>query len=79
MSKLTRHQRYLTTKIDKSKRILKLFYDRNDLYTSISDCLADMMHLAAALDYDFTEALEDAHLHYSAEQSNDELTQDESI
>lgn len=61
-------KRYLAAKVKGAKRMLGLFYDKEDLETSIGDCIADMMHLATAEGWDYWRQHEKGLGHHGAEQ-----------
>ena len=73
MAKLTREEaakkRYLAMRYKKARRILAMFYDKEDMQTSAGDCIADLMHLATAEGWDYWQAHESALSHHLAEQT----------
>lgn len=51
----------------KAKRVLALFYDKNDMETSLIDCMADLLHLSEAEGYDWDNCCGLAISHFTAE------------
>lgn len=77
MPKLTRAERHIKTKVDKAKRILKLFYDKNDLHGSAVDCLADIMHMCERENMGFHPLVLQASNYYQSERDDTQQEYDE--
>lgn len=60
-------KRYCSGRVKKAARVLKMFYDGEDLSTAVGDCLADLMHLCEAKGYDFLREYEKGRTHFNAE------------
>lgn len=77
MQKLTREEsaakkRYLAARTKKAKRLLGMFYDKDDMATSAADCITDLMHLATEQGWNYWAQHERALGHHGAEQSGGE-------
>ncbi len=68
-----RRQRFIGKKIKKVTRALGMFYDKNDIETSVADCLADLMHLCNQEEWSFFALLSDAETYHNAEQQGEDL------
>lgn len=59
-------KRYCAGRTVKAKTLLRA-YDPEDMRTSVTDCIADLMHLCHQQGYEWPECFERAAMHFNAE------------
>ena len=58
---------YCNSRAKKARRVLAMFYDKEDIQTSVGDMVADLMHLCESAGYDFLEQYDKGREHFNAE------------